>query len=81
MKGCSNCSVERKGYCISVNAFLYFNSKLCKRLPKKLNMGKKSKKIKKNLVKLTYSAQKGLLRTSILILFFVLIFNQGDCVD
>ena len=35
-------SVERKGYCISVTIFLYFNSKVCKRLPKKLSMEKKN---------------------------------------
>ena len=44
-KGCQcSCPVERKGYCISVIVFLYLNSKACKRLPKKLSMGKKKKK-------------------------------------
>ena len=47
-KGCQCqgvCPFERKGNWISVNAFLYFNSKACKRLPKELPMGKKCKKI------------------------------------
>ena len=30
-----SCPFERKGNWISVNVFLYFNSKVCKRLPKK----------------------------------------------
>jgi hypothetical protein len=51
-KGCQfACLVERKGNCILVNAFLYFNSKVCKRLPKKLPMGKKLQKCKKILSK------------------------------
>ena len=67
-KGCQcSCPVERKGYCISVNVFLYFNSKVFKRLPKQLSMRKKNHK--KNLVKLPYSAQKVLLRASILTAF------------
>ena len=49
-KGCQGrCSVERKENFISVNAFLYFNSNLCKRLPKKLPHGKKLQKCKKIL--------------------------------
>ena len=36
------CPVERNGNWISLNVFLYFNSMVCKRLPKKLPMGKKS---------------------------------------
>ena len=32
----------RKWYCISVIAFLYFNSKICKRLPNKLPLRKKN---------------------------------------
>jgi hypothetical protein len=45
-KGC-NCSspFERKGNWISVNAFLYFNSKVCKRLPNKMPIGKKHEKM------------------------------------
>jgi len=40
-KGCNCvCPFERKGNWISVNAFLYFNSKVCKRLPKKVPIGK-----------------------------------------
>ena len=35
----------------------------------------------RNLVKLPYSAQKVLLRASTLILFFVLLFTQGDGID
>ena len=49
VKSQSTCPIERKGNCISVNAFLYFNSKVCKRLPKKLPMGKKNhKNVKKS---------------------------------
>ena len=34
-KGCQcSCPVERKGYCISVIVFLYFNLQVCKRLEK-----------------------------------------------
>ena len=75
------CTLKRKGCCIAVNAFLYFNSKVFKRSTKKLPMGEKSKSCKKNLVKLPYSAKKVLLRALILILFFVLIFNQGGGID
>ena len=38
---------ERKGNWISVNAFLYFNSKICKRSLKKVPIGKKITKMKK----------------------------------
>ena len=38
--------------------FLYFNLKGCKRLPKKLPLVKKITKMQKNLVKLSYLAQK-----------------------
>jgi hypothetical protein len=67
-KGCKGvCPFERKENWISVNAFLYFNSKVCKRLPKMLPIGKKITKMYKYLFKLPYSAQKMLLRASCLI--------------
>jgi hypothetical protein len=52
-KGCKGvCQFERKRNWISVNAFLYFNSKVCKKLPKKDIHGKKITRMQKNLVKL-----------------------------
>ena len=69
---------------ISVNAFLYFNSKVYKRLPKKLPMGKEITNVQTNLVKLPYSAQKVLPTASILVLFlflFVEFSTQGAGTD
>ena len=49
-KGCQgSCSDERKGNWISENNFVYFNSKVCNSLPKKLPKGKKIQKCKNNL--------------------------------
>ena len=62
--------VDKKGNLISVNAFLYFNSKVCKKLPKRLPMRKEITKMQKILVKFTSSALNLLLRASILIPYF-----------
>ena len=47
-------------FCILVIVFLYFNTKVCKRLQKKLHQN--APKCQKNLVKLPYFAQKQLPR-------------------
>ena len=57
--------------CGSVTNFLYFNSKGCKRLPKKLPLVKKITKMQKNLVKLSYLAQKVLQRGRVPVLQLV----------
>ena len=50
-KGCKGvCQFERKRNWISVNAFLYFNSKVCKRLLKRCIWEKESQKSKKILI-------------------------------
>ena len=52
-KKCCNCvcPFERKGNWISVNTFLYFNSKVCNRLPKRCTLENKSQKWKEIIIK------------------------------
>ena len=59
------------GYGCSGTNFLYFNSKGCKRLPEKLPLVKEITKMQKNIVKLSYFAQKVLQRGRVPVLYLV----------
>ena len=78
-----NCSFpfERKGNWISVNAFLYFNSKVCKRLHKKMPIGKKITKITCQIA-LLKSATESLKPSMHCSLFWFVDFSsQGSGID
>ena len=65
-------AVQRKEYCSSLIIFLYFNSKLCRRLPKICPW-------EKNLVKLPYSAKTT--ATESLMPFAIFCFDLQSCVN
>ena len=76
---CVALQLKGKYICISVIVLLYFNSKVCKRLTKKVPMGKNSPICKKNLVKLPYSAQKTAIESSKL--YIISCFDLQSCVN